>query len=91
MLTCPNPAGLMYEGVITFEDAKGKKKTKRGQKRSAKRRCGYVGVLADWEVGGMCDGQVMCPKCGTIVDIETGREAQCCGECEFCKPDEDDD
>lgn len=90
MLTCPNPSGLLYEGVIHFYDADGKKKKKRGIKSSKKRRCGFVSPLDNWEVGGMCDGQVMCPMCWTIVDIETGREAAPCGDCEFCDIDKED-
>lgn len=46
--------------------------------------CGYVATLDRWEVGGACDGMAICPWCTCRVNIETGKEMEPCGDCEFC-------
>jgi hypothetical protein len=48
-------------------------------------RCRYRAVLEHWEVGGACEGMVICPRCAELVHIETGRPMQPCGDCEFCE------
>jgi hypothetical protein len=48
------------------------------------RKCRFCAAVKFWDVMGACDGQVICPKCSTLVDIETGKESELCGKCDLC-------
>lgn len=46
--------------------------------------CKLTMDLDDAEIGGACEGNLICPKCAEEFDAVTCETAVRCGECEFC-------